>query len=100
MVLAGDGRLTEVLWNGVAYKNALAIGSQVIAVNGVAFTGERIKEAIRQAQKTGARIELLIRNGDRYRTVPIDYRDGLRYPRLERDAAKPARLDQILTPRR
>jgi predicted metalloprotease with PDZ domain len=100
MVLSGDGRVSEVLWNGVAYKNAVTIGNQVTSVNGLAFTGDRVREAIRQAQKTGARIELLIRNGDRYRTVPIDYRDGLRYPRLERDAAKPARLDQILTPRR
>jgi hypothetical protein len=29
----------------------------------------------------------------------IDYRGGLRYPRLERDASVPARLDDILTPR-
>ena len=36
---------------------------------------------------------------DRYRTVRIDYHDGLRYPRLEREATTPARLDQILTPR-
>jgi hypothetical protein len=31
--------------------------------------------------------------------VSFNYKDGLRYPRLERDATKPARLDQILAPR-
>jgi hypothetical protein len=41
----------------------------------------------------------LVKNGDRYRTVRIDYHDGLRYPRLERDATAPARLDLILTRR-
>jgi len=100
MVLAEDGRLTEVLWDGLAFKNSMAIGHQVMAVNGMAFNGERLKDAIRAAQKTSARIELIVKSGDRYRTISIDYRDGLRYPRLERDAGKPARLDQILTPRK
>ncbi|HEX7798118.1 MAG TPA: hypothetical protein VF456_27330, partial [Vicinamibacterales bacterium] len=56
----------------------------------------RIKEAIRSAQKDGTPIELTVRNGDRYRMVTFNYRDGLRYPHLERDPNKPARLDQIL----
>jgi hypothetical protein len=40
-----------------------------------------------------------VRNGDHYRTVRLDYHGGLRYPRLEREATAPARLDQIFTPR-
>ena len=30
-------------------------------------------------------LELLLKNGDQYRTITIDYREGLRYPHLERD---------------
>ncbi len=44
-------------------------------------------------------IELIVKNGDRYRTVRINYHDGLRYPHLERNMAMPARLDAILTPK-
>jgi predicted metalloprotease with PDZ domain len=97
MVVGREGRLVDVLWQGIAFQNQLTIGTQIVAVDGTAFTADRIKEAIRQAKKTGAAIELLVKNGDRYRTVRIDYRDGLRYPRFERDGGMPARLDQILT---
>jgi predicted metalloprotease with PDZ domain len=100
MVLGDDGRLNDVLWGGAAYQSALTIGQQIIAVNGTAFNGDRLKEAITQATETGAAIELLIKSGDRYRTVPISYRGGLRYPRLERDTGKPARLDHILASRK
>ena len=85
-----------MLWEGPAFKNKLTIGAQIIAVDGTAYSGDRLKDAIKDAKTTGAAIELLVKNGDRYRTVRIDYHDGLRYPRLERDAGTPARLDQIL----
>jgi predicted metalloprotease with PDZ domain len=98
-VASDDGRLTEVLWEGLAFKQALITGTQIVSVNGAAYSGERLKEAIRDAQKSGVPIELNVKNGDRYRNVSLNYRDGLRYPRLERDASKPARLDQILARR-
>ena len=44
-------------------------------------------------------IELLLRNGDQYRTVALDYHGGLRYPHLERDEAASDRLTDILSPR-
>lgn len=98
--VSDDGRLTEVLWDGLAFKNSLTLGTQVISVNGAAYSGDRLREAVRDAQKTGTPIELSVKTGDRYRTVSFNYRDGLRYPRLERDPGKPARLDQILEPRK
>ncbi len=61
---------------------------QIIAVNGIAFDVDRLKTAIKDANKTGAAIELLVKNGDRYRTVKIDYHDGLRYPHLERSGQR------------
>jgi hypothetical protein len=60
---------------------------------------DQLKSAIKDANKTKAAIELLVKNGDRYRTVKIDYHDGLRYPHLEREGSAAASLDQILTPR-
>ena len=99
IVIASDGRLADVLWEGPGYKSGLTVGTQIIAVDGTSFDVERLKGAIKNAKNSGAAIELLLRNGDRYRTVRMDYHDGLRYPRLEHDGTTPARLDQILTPR-
>jgi len=99
-VVASDGRLTDVLWEGPGHKGGLTVGSQIIAVDGATFDADRLKDAIKNAAKNaGDAIEILVKDGDRYRTVRMDYHDGLRYPRFERDANTPARLDQILAPR-
>ncbi len=99
MIIAAEAKLSDVLWQGPAYKIGLTVGTQIIAVNGIAFDADQLKSAIKDANKTGAAIELLVKNGDRFRTVKIDYHDGLRYPHLEREGSAPGRLDQILTPR-
>jgi predicted metalloprotease with PDZ domain len=99
IMIAAEGRLGEVLWEGPAYKAGLTAGTQIIAVNGISYDADRLKRAIHDANKTGPPIELLVKNGDRYRTVKIDYHDGPRYPHLERDGNAAARLDQILAPR-
>ena len=98
MIIGNEGKLTEVLWEGLAYQKGLTVGTQIIAVDGIAYNIDRLKAAIKDAQKTGASIELLVKNGDHYRTVRMDYHDGLRYPHLERTGAV-AFLDQILAPR-
>ena len=98
-VVGADGRLTDVTWEGLAYKNGLTVGTQITAVDGTSFDPERLKDAIKNAKTGGAAIELLVKNEDRYRTVRLDYHDGLRYPRLERDASVPARLDDIFASR-
>jgi predicted metalloprotease with PDZ domain len=100
MVIAAEGRVADVLWEGPAYKSGLTVGTQVIAVNGIAFEADRMRNAIKDAQKGSGAIELLVKNGERFRTIKIDYHDGLRYPRFERDGGGTARLDEILTPRK
>lgn len=57
-----------------------------------------MKEAI-VAAKTGKQpIELLLKKDDRYRTVRIDYHDGLKYPHLVRIDGTPDQLEAILQP--
>ena len=99
LVASADGSLIEVAWDGPVYKAGLTAGSRIIAVNGIAFDADRLKTAIKDASKTAAAIELLIKNGDYYRTIKIDYHDGLRYPHLERVGSAATSLDQILMPR-
>jgi predicted metalloprotease with PDZ domain len=96
VIIGKDGALSEVLWEGPAFKAGLTEGTQLVAVNGDAYDADLLKAAIRNAKGNGPAIELLVKDKDRYRTVKIEYHDGLRYPKLERIADKPAYLDAIL----
>ncbi|CAN5844111.1 M61 family metallopeptidase [soil metagenome] len=100
LVAGKDGDLTAVQWEGVAFKAGLAEGVKLVAVNGVAYDGDRLKAALTAAKGGKDPIELIVRSGERYRTVKLDYHDGLRYPRLERMVGTPARLDDILAARK
>ena len=99
-VVGAENRLIDVLWDGPAFKLGLAPGTQVIAVNNIAYDATRFKDVITAAKKSGAPIEVLVRNGDAFRTVRFDYHDGLRYPHLERDKSKPDRFELILKARK
>jgi predicted metalloprotease with PDZ domain len=99
LTVGDDGQLVAVLWDGPAFKAGLTVGDLLVAVNGDAFTTKHLKEAIAAAKAEQKPVELLIKNGSRYRTVAIDYRGGLRFPKLQRIDGTPARLDAILDSR-
>ena len=101
LTVGSDGVLTDVQWGGPAFKAGLTQGLTVVAVNGEAFDSDKLKAAVTAAKKPeNPLVELLVKDGSRYRMVKIDYRDGLRYPRLEKIPGVPSRLDDILTPRK
>ena len=99
LVLNREGAITSVLWDSASFKSGLTVGDRIVAVNGIAYEADLLKEAI-TAAKRGAPISLLVKDGDHYRTVAVDYRDGPRYPRLERIAGTPDRLSAIYAPRK
>ncbi|HYM85524.1 MAG TPA: peptidase M61, partial [Pseudoxanthomonas sp.] len=99
-IASDEGKVGEVLWDSPAFRAGLAKGMQVVAVNGIAYKAERLKRAIFAAKSGRQPIELLLRQGESYRNVRIDYQEGLRYPHIERIDGTPDRLQQILTPRR
>jgi predicted metalloprotease with PDZ domain len=90
-----DGEIKDVLWNGPAFNAGLAPGSRIIAVNELAFDVDQLKTAIKSAQHATEPISLIVREGERFRTVRLDYHDGLRYPHLERDPGRPDLLEKI-----
>ncbi len=98
-VLDREGDLTAVQWDGPAFKAGLTVGGRLLAVNGVAYDLDRLKDAITVA-KAGAPLDLLVKTGDHFRTVRLDWRGGLRYPRLERIPGAVPRLDDILAARK
>jgi len=95
---AGD--VVDVLWDGPAFKAGLSPGMKVIAVNGKEYSSDAIKDAVAAAAKDKNQpVELLVKNFDEYKTLRIDYHDGLKYPHLERIEGKADRLSELLKAR-
>jgi predicted metalloprotease with PDZ domain len=92
-----NAKVAGVLWGSPAFAAGLAPGVQIMAVNGIAYDTDRLKEAVKNSPNTTAPIELIVKDDDHFRVVQIDYHDGPRYPHLERVDGTPARLDDILT---
>jgi predicted metalloprotease with PDZ domain len=94
-----DGEVTDVLWDGPAFKAGLAPGMKVIAVDGREFSGDGIKDAVAAAKGASAPLELLVKTFDEYRTLAVAYHDGLRYPHLVRTTARDS-LSELLAARK
>lgn len=99
MVISAEGVVTAVQWEGPAFNEGLTVGNEIIAINEVAFDVDHLKRAITGAKQAGAAIDMLIKDDDRYRTISIEYRGGLRYPHLVRQGSEPAYLDLIFAPK-
>jgi predicted metalloprotease with PDZ domain len=93
------GVLGDVLWQGPAFKAGLTGSQTIVAVNEESFSPDKLRKAVTAAKGSGPAVQLLMKNGERYRTVTIDYHGGLRFPHLEPVGTKPAGLDALLAPR-
>ena len=92
-------RITNVGWKSPAFDAGLTSRMTLVAINGRSFTNELLREAIVANTDGRHPMELIVKAGDYYRTVKIDYRGGLRYPHLVRIEGTPDRLTQILSPK-
>jgi predicted metalloprotease with PDZ domain len=94
-----DGTLTDVFWDSPAFQAGLTKGMTLVAVNDRAYKPERLDAAVRANTLGTTPIRLLVKDGDDYRKVDIDWRGGMRFPRLERVQGTPDRLSAVLKPR-
>ena len=98
LIVGGDGNIVDVRWNGPAAKARFAPGYKIIAVNGQAFSGERLRAAIREAKGNSEPIHFVVQADTFVSNADIDYHDGERFPALERIPGTPAYLDDITRP--
>jgi predicted metalloprotease with PDZ domain len=100
LTLNDKDEINDVRWNGPAFKAGISTGATVIAVNGEAFTAEVLKSALAASKDSKAPIQLLLKYQGTYRTAPVDYHDGLRYPHLIRIEGSPDYLSEIIAARK
>ena len=93
-----SGAVRDVLVGSVADKAGLGPGMEVVAVNGRAYTGDLLKNAIADAKENSAPIDLIVSNTGYYKVVHLEYHGGLKYPHLERIAGSSDMLDEIVKP--
>jgi predicted metalloprotease with PDZ domain len=95
-----DGSINDVLWDGPAFKAGIGPSMKIVAVDGNEYSADAMKDAIGASAKDKSKpVELLIKEFDSYRTVRIDYHDGMKYPHLVRDTSKPDTLSQLFKAR-
>lgn len=93
------GEVLHVIWDGPAFEAGLTPGTMIQEVQGESYSAERLFAAIEVNRGGGNPITLKVEARRRERTVIIDYRGGLRFPRLERTAETVDRLTALLAPR-
>jgi predicted metalloprotease with PDZ domain len=97
--VGNDGKVQSVLWDSAAFNAGITVGDQIVAIDNRAFDGDALKAAIKGAANQGPLPQLLVKSGDLYRSVSLDWRGGLRYPRLEKVGNGQGTLDALLAPR-
>ena len=101
--LSKEGKVSDTRWDSPAFNAGIGTGMTVVAVNDAEYKSDVLVDAVKavKAAKGGqAPIRLLVKDFNRYRTVELDYHDGLRYPALERIAGKTDWLTPIFSARK
>ncbi len=92
-------RISGIQWGGPAFEAGIGVGWDLIAVGDRVATPEALRNAVAAAKSGDAPIRLILRQGQRIRTVELNYTGGMRYPRLERIEGTRDRIGDILSAR-
>ena len=91
-----DKKIGGVAWDGPMFRQGVTAGATIVAVNGREYSDDELKSAIKAAKGGTTPIQLLLKEGTRYRTIALPYYDGLRWPHLEKTMKGTAPLDRML----
>jgi predicted metalloprotease with PDZ domain len=100
IILNRSGEVTSILYDSPMFAEGVTNDTKIMAINGMAYSEDRLRAAITAATDRRTPITLLVQKGDRFRTIAPNWTGGLRYPHLERTGTGPAMLDSLLLPRR
>jgi predicted metalloprotease with PDZ domain len=100
LTMNDKGEVNDVRWDGPAFKAGVSTGAALVAVNGQTYSNDVLKDAIAAAKNSKAPIQLLLKYQGGFRTVTVDYHEGLKYPHLVRVDGTPDYLSEIIAPRK
>ncbi len=89
-----DGKIGSVLWDSAAFKAGLVPGDQILALNGRAYDPGRDETGDQGGGRPGPCSQLMVKAGDVYKTISLDWHGGLRI----RDLRRPAKGQERSTP--
>ncbi len=92
-----DGRIADVAPGLPGDKAGLAPGMHVLGVNSKKFSRQRLDDALADSIAR-RKIDFLLLDGEQFRTVTVEYADGMRYLELVRNPERPDVLGAILKP--
>ena len=98
MIVSDDGAVVDVTHGGTAYDAGIAPGMKIVAVNGAQYSPDNLREAIGNAKTVLNPIQFIVANGAQFKTMSMEYHDGMKFPHIERDGAKPDYLGEITHP--
>ena len=98
-VAKATGEIGDVRLETPAAKAGITPGTKIIAVNGREFSPSVLKNAVTDAVENTAPISFIVKDGEFYRTIAVDYHGGEKYPQLVRDNSKPDVLGDIIAPK-
>ena len=93
-----DGTIADVRMFSDAYKAGFAPQWKLVAINGLGYSEDAFKAALKAAKNTKDPIECIVSNDNHFQTLRLDYHEGEKYPHLERNAGQPDMLADILKP--
>lgn len=93
-----SGSVSDVKIGSPAQLAGIAPSVKVIAIDNRAYSPTVLHDAMKAATKSAEPMEFLLRDGDVFKTVKVDYHGGEKYPHLERDTSKPDLLSEIIAP--
>lgn len=93
------GKISFLRWGSVADKAGLVNGDEIIAVGEKAYSGKALDDAITAAKNGGDPIRLIMKRDDKVWILDLDYREGLKYPRLVKVGKEDGPLDLLLKAR-
>lgn len=96
--LDDKGEIHDVIVNSPAWKAGIAPGATLLAVNGRKYTPDVLRDALEESKTSKTPLELLVSDGDFYKTHSLDYHGGEKYAHLVRDESKPDVLSEIVKP--
>jgi predicted metalloprotease with PDZ domain len=98
ITIKDDGSIIDIIAGKPADEAGIGPGMKLVAVNSRHYSLQLLRTALAATKKGTNPVELLLENGDFFRTYKLDYKGGEKYPHLERDAAKADLLADIIKP--